>query len=82
MQKPPDIATELALIQRELAESMAHCRAIPLEIGHPQMTLAFYKVECCRTLLNRLQLDLAKAERPPRPRRTQTYSPPVSVLTS
>lgn len=82
MQKPPDVRVRLAQIQRELAQAMAHCRAIPLEIGHPEMTLAFYKVECCRTLLNRLQLDLAKAERPARPRRAPTYSPPVCVLTA
>lgn len=67
MRKPLDIAAELTRIQRELAQAMAHCRAIPVEIGHPEMTLAFYHVECCRSRLHRLQLALGNesVESPP-----------------
>ena len=67
MQKPLDIAAELTHIQRELAQSMAHCCAIPMEVGHREMTLAFYHVECCRSRLHRLQLALGNEsiESPP-----------------
>lgn len=58
MPKPLDAAAELAQIQRELAKAMDHARAIPMEINHAALTLAFYKVECCRVLLHRLQLAL------------------------
>jgi hypothetical protein len=67
MRKPLDIAAELAQIQRELAQSIVHCHAIPMTIGHPEMTLAFYHVECCRSRLHRLQVALGNEsiESPP-----------------
>lgn len=67
IRKPLDIADELMRIQHELAQSMVHCHAIPMEIGHLEMTMAFYHVECCRSRLHRLQLALGNEsiESPP-----------------